>query len=149
MVTTKNKRREVYRNLNFRDEVVYSVRKNGIVEGHATCIIMESGQHPITFAVGPMGNQRVRDEKRKNVHAVIRGDVTQTVWHDSGDSPFFHWATERDGYQWVQVIYNPYKHKTFMSVDMDWDSPAPVLRPIFSAEKVAIRKDVWALVPIE
>jgi hypothetical protein len=146
-------RREVYRNLNFRDEVVYSVRKDGIVQGHATGIIMEGGQHPITFAVGPMGNQRVRDEKRKNVHAVIRGDVTHTVWYseESIVSDYWtpHFLQSRDGCRWVQVIYNPYKHKTFVSVEMDWDSPAPVFSPIFSAEKVVIRKEVWALVPIK
>ena len=73
-------KREVYRNLHFRDEIVYSVRKDGLVEGHAMMVIMDgSTKKPITFAVGPKGNQRVRDEQRKNVHAVIRGYIINAV----------------------------------------------------------------------
>ena len=64
----KEFRREVYRNLHWKNETVYSVRKNGLVEGHVYSIIMDGNtKHPVTFAVGPKGNQRVRDEKRKNV----------------------------------------------------------------------------------
>ena len=70
-------RRDVYRNLHFRDEVVYSVRKDGLIEGHALCHVMDG----VTFHVGPKGNQRVRNEQRKNVHAVIRGHVVNAVWH--------------------------------------------------------------------
>ena len=45
-------KREVYRNLHFRDEVVYSVLKGGLVEGHALCHVMDG----VTFSVGPKGN---------------------------------------------------------------------------------------------
>ena len=67
-------RREVYRNLRFKDDAVYSVRRDGLVEGHALQVVMDGcDDSPVTLAVGPKGNQRVRDEGRKNVHAVIRG----------------------------------------------------------------------------
>ena len=34
-------KREVYRNLRYRDEHVYSVRKDGLVEGTALCVVMD------------------------------------------------------------------------------------------------------------
>jgi len=151
-------KREIYRNLHFRDETVYSVRKDGIVEGHALTVILDgSAKHPITFAVGPKGNQRVRDEKRKNVHAVIRGHIVQAVWYDKDDMEHAldaceYWKEsemqELDGYEWKQVIYNPYKFKTFVTAeDWDFDDLNVITKPIFSARKVIIGKEVWALVP--
>jgi hypothetical protein len=142
-------KREVYRNLHFRDETVYSVRKDGLVEGHAMMIIMDgSTKRPITFAVGPKGNQRVRDEQRKNVHAVIRGYIVNAVWHDEDnvshalDACSYHKDIHmqyRDGYEWKKVTYNPYKYKTFVTVEDG--------QPILTARKVIIGKEVWAQVP--
>ena len=64
---------QVYRNLHRTTEEgthVYSVRNDkGIVVDHVTQIALSK---PI-LRVGPKGNQRVRDEKRKNVHAYIQG----------------------------------------------------------------------------
>ncbi len=37
----KEFRREVYRNLHWKNETVYSVRKNGLVQGHVYTIIMD------------------------------------------------------------------------------------------------------------
>ena len=91
MSITKNQskalfRREVYRNLHFRDETVYSVRKDGLVDGHALQVVMDGcDDSPVTFAVGPKGNQRVRDEERKNVHAVVRGYIMNAVWYPADD----------------------------------------------------------------
>ena len=77
----KGLKREVYRNLHFRDETIYSVRKDGLVEGHAMLVILDGNtMYPVTFAVGPKGNQRGRDEQRKKVHAVIRGAICNAVW---------------------------------------------------------------------
>ena len=155
-------RREVYRNLHFRNETIYSVRKcrDGLVEGHALTIILDGNtKYPVTFAVGVKGNQRVRDEQRKNVHAVIRGCMVNAVWayadmdpeeltHSKDACDYFKIEnmTERDGYEWKQVIYNPYKFKTFVSVDIDFDDNNPVFTPIFTARKVIIGKEVWAQV---
>jgi hypothetical protein len=140
-------KREVYRNLRFKDETVYSVRKDGLVEGHAMMIIMDgSTKRPITFAVGPKGNQRVRDEMKKNVHAVIRGYIVNAVWHDEDnmshaiDACSYHKDIHmqyRDGYEWKKVTYNPYKYKTFVTVEDG--------QPVFTARKVIVGKEVWAM----
>ena len=164
-------KREVYRNLHFRDEVVYSVRKDGLVEGHALCHVMDG----VTFSVGPKGNQRVRDEERKNVHAVIRGHVINAVWYDEEELDFAKSAAKdlaeiemcgvpvsqntdvsdlddprawEPMYKWVEVKYNPYKFKTFVAVDGD------KLTPIFNARKVVIysednKSKVMAMIPIK
>ena len=163
-------KREVYRNLHFRDDVVYSVRKDGLVEGHALCHVMDG----VTFSVGPKGNQRVRDEERKNVHAVIRGHVINAVWYDEDELDHHKSAAQQLAeiemcgvpvsrntnydqddprawepmYKWVEVKYNPYKFKTFVVVDGD------KLTPIFNARKVVIysednKSKVMAMIPIE
>ena len=164
-------KREVYRNLHFRDDVVYSVRKDGLVEGHALCHVMDG----VTFSVGPKGNQRVRDEERKNVHAVIRGHVINAVWYDEDELDYAKSAAEdlaaiemcgvpvsrntnvsdlddprawEPMYEWVEVKYNPYKFKTFVAVDGD------KLTPIFNARKVVIysednKSKVMAMIPIK
>ena len=142
-------KREVYRNLHFRDETVYSVRKDGIVEGHAMLVILDGNtKYPVTFAVGPKGNQRVRDEQRKNVHAVIRGAICNAVWYNEDelahciDACSYHkdlHFTPRDGYEWKKVTYNPYKYKTFVTVEDEL--------PVMTARKVIIGKTVWAQLP--
>ena len=64
---------QVYRNLHKTTKegtAVYSVRdEKGIVVDHVTEIALS---RPV-LRVGPKGNQRVRDEMRKNVHAYIQG----------------------------------------------------------------------------
>ena len=169
-------RREVYRNLNFRGETVYSVRKEGLVDGHALCVVMDGcGDSPVTFAVGSKGNQRVRNEQRKNVHAVIRGYLINAVWHpkDHGLEDFkdeMKWAKEAakgmEGMEWgvplsrntnisnlddprawsptcewKEVTYNPYKYRTFVTVEDE--------QPIFQARKVIIGPKVWAMLPLK
>ena len=149
--TVKNFRREVYRNLNFKDGVVYSVRKDGVVVGHALTIIMDGNtKYPVTFAVGPKGNQRVRDEQRKNVHAVIRGCIVNAVWayadmdknelaHAKDTCDYFKddfMQPRIDGYEWKQVTYEPYKYRTFVTVEDE--------QPIMTARKVVVGKEVWA-----
>ena len=167
-------RREVYRNLHFRDEVVYSVRKDGLIEGHALCHVMDG----VTFHVGPKGNQRVRDEQRKNVHAFIRGYVISTVWYDEEELDWAKSAAEDTAmiemcgvpvsrntnvsdlddprawepmYEWVEVKYNPYKFKSFVA---RWPNNGGNLAPIFEARKVVIyseagKSKVMAMVPIK
>ncbi len=161
----KQLRREVYRNLHWKDETVYSVRKcsDGLVEGHAYTIIMDGNtKNPVTFAVGPKGNQRVRDEQRKNVHAVIRGCMNNAVWayadmdafekghaEDACDYHKQQAMGDREGYVWREVLYNPYKYKTFVTRDTDpfRGSIEDKIEPIFTARKVIIGPKVWAQVP--
>ena len=171
-------RRDVYRNLHFKDEVVYSVRKDGLVEGHALCHVMDG----VTFHVGPKGNQRVRDEGRKNVHAVIRGHVINAVWYDKEELDFAKSAAKdlaaiemcgvpvsrntkisdpddprawEPMHEWVEVKYDPYKFKSFVTfVDLPFGSHEPEPRPIFEARKVVIysengKSKVMAMVPLQ
>jgi len=167
-------RRDVYRNLHFRDEVVYSVRKDRLVEGHALCHVMDG----VTFHVSLNGNRRVRDEKRKNVHAVIRGHVINAVWYDEDEMEWAKSAAEdlaaiemcgvpvsrntnvsdlddprawEPMYEWVEVKYNPYKFKSFVA---RWPNNGGNLSPIFEARKVVIyseagKSKVMAMVPIK
>ena len=156
--------REVYRNLHFRNEVVYSVRKDGLVEGHALCHVMDG----VTFHVGPKGNQRVRDEMKKNVHAVIRGYIQNAIWYpeDEDDLPYLkehaeglesvEWGvpvsrntkiSDLDDprawtpmFEWKEIAYNPYKYRTFVTVEDE--------EPIYQARKVIIGPKVWAMLPV-
>lgn len=156
-------KREVYRNLRYRDEAVYSVVKDGLVEGTALCVVMDgSTRKPIKFAVGPKGNQRVRDEGRKNVHARVRGYIINAVWrYDDMDASELGWALDaskdlkeremdtRDGYEWMEFAYNPYKWDTFVSIDTNpiRSSGENLIEPIFTARKVIISEKCWAQMP--
>ena len=125
---------QVYRNLHRTEEDgthVYSVRNDkGIVVDHVSEITLS---RPI-LRVGPKGNQRVRDEKRKNVHAYIQGmRMKESVIDDprSGEKKC----------EWQKITYNPYKHKSFVLVK---DESVAVREAWF----VEIRRDgVWAWLP--
>lgn len=56
------------------------------------------------FKVSQAGNQRVRDEGTKNVHAYVTGE-----WAWGNTAPPFS--------DWHDVKYNPYKHRQFMCDD--------------------------------
>ncbi len=128
------KKVQVYRNLHRTEEDgthVYSVRNDkGIVEDHVTTIALS---RPI-LRVGPKGNQRVRDEKRKNVHAYIQGmKMKESLIDDYG--------TGIELCEWQKITYNPYKHKSFVLVK---DESVAVREAWF----VEIRRDgVWAYLP--
>ena len=86
-----NKFVEVYRNLNGDKSSVWSIRQNGLVVAHATALTLARAMVRVSQA----GALRVRKERRKNVHAVIRGyfkEVPQSEF--SGVRP---------------VSYNPYR----------------------------------------
>jgi hypothetical protein len=163
-------KREVYRNLHFKPasehfDRVYSVRKEGLVEGHALMIILDgTTKKPVKFAVGPKGNQRVRDEKRKNVHAVIRGHIVNAVWYNADMDAFElghakdaceHFKAQhmdaREGYKWMEVKYDPYKYDTFVTRDTNpfRGGIEDKIEPIYTARKVIVGPKVWAQVPVE
>ena len=124
---------QVYRNLHRTEEDgthVYSVRNDkGIVVDHVTQIAISK---PI-LRVGPKGNQRVRDEKRKNVHAYIQGmRMRESVIDD---------PTSGCSGKWEKITYNPYLHKSFVLAQ---DQSVAVREAWF----VEIRRDgVWAFLP--
>ena len=98
---------QVYRNLTpkrdvkmvFGDKTVFSVKNDrGLVYDWVTKISL---LNPV-FRVGRKGNERVRKENRKNVHAYIQGERMK-----GNDST-------RRGNEWRKVTYNPYKHEHFV-----------------------------------
>lgn len=91
----------VYRNL--RDKC-YSVQKRQIgggwkVVAHASVVILKDA----SFNVSEKGNERVRKEGKKNVHAYVEG-----VWLSSGFGRSF---------PQVEIVYNPYQHTAFVRKD--------------------------------
>ena len=126
---------QVYRNLHKTLEdgtKVYSVKNDkGIVEDHVTEIAIAK---PI-LRVGPKGNKRVRDEKRKNVHAYNQGRRMRVSVFDDP-----HTGIPQG--QWQKITYNPYKHKSFVLVR---DESLAVREAWF----VEVRRDgVWAFLPV-
>ena len=87
---------EVYWNLH-KDK--FSVRDKGRVQRHADAVLMRN----VKFVVQPAGRAKVLLEQKKNVHAFVRGEVT----NNDGISPL-DWPSER-------VKYNPYNNMTFVS----------------------------------
>lgn len=95
---------EVYRNLKFRDKVVYSVRdaNTGLVLGHASNLLLGTCK----FVVKQTGRERVLREKKKNVHAWIEGSFG--IVH-VGDDKIFS--------EGIGVSYNPYTNSEFERMD--------------------------------
>ena len=87
------KKIEVYFNLHKK---TWSVRQSGRVVGHTDYIQVKNLQ----YVVSQKGNERVRREKKKNVHAFVRGYITDSL-------PLFP-------QQQKFVSYNPYKNSSFV-----------------------------------
>lgn len=87
-----NRRVRVYRNLH---KGCWSVEQNGVVVFHCDRL----GLSDCRFNVSKAGRERVRKEKKKNVHARISGYLSSYTYNGQG----------------VSVSYNPYTHDTFMS----------------------------------
>lgn len=110
-----NRKVFVYKNLH---KNCWSIKQDGLVKAHA----LELQLYSATIKVSRTGQARVRKEKRKNVHAGIRGylepyhmghDVNlneemsmfQRVWKDLPNS------------EMREITYNPYNHNSFVHVD--------------------------------
>lgn len=109
---------EVYRNLKFKDKIVYSVRdaQTGLVLGHASNLMLSGCK----FVVNQNGRDRVLRERKKNVHAWIEGRFG--VIH-AGDDRIFS--------EGIGVCYNPYTNNQFEKVNYGG--------PIFKANVVYIQ----------
>jgi len=111
----------VYRNLHFRNQVMWSLRevKSRKVIAREPVVVLED----CSFKVSEKGRQRVLREKRKNVHAGVQGTLIERT---------------RVGGKLVQITYDPYKYSSFVRVD--------TLEPVIEAKKVILRSDgVWAV----
>ncbi len=94
----KTKKVEVYFNLHKK---CWSIRQAGKPVVHSDFVEIKEPQ----FVVQQGGNARVRREKRKNVHAFVRGYLTDRV----GIFP----KSQK------LVTYNPYKHTSFVERGTD------------------------------
>lgn len=98
---------EIYYNLN---KHILSVRQKGIVIKHTPAAEVFNAK----FVVQPAGRKRVLREKRKNVHAFIRGTagrLSKTIL-----SQMLGRKYKVQG-NWVRVTYNPYKYNSFVEAD--------------------------------
>ena len=88
---------EVYRNLHTN---TWSVRdaKLRLVIDHPTKVLLKN----VKFVVSEAGRSRVLQQRRKNVHAVVRGELVHLP------------ATSPVSPAWLEVVYNPYKYSTFV-----------------------------------
>ena len=103
---------DIYRNLNIPkdDPCKWSVldRSNRkVVDRVQTAHVKD-----VKFVVQPAGRKRVLEEKRKNVHAFIRGELTDDRFMAVG---------------LIKVIYNPYESDHFIRTDTgeaiyEWDN---------------------------
>ena len=107
------KKVRVYRNLHRK---CISVRQGGIVKCWTTNIVLKDCK----FIISKAGQKRVRDEKRKNVHAFVEGYLV-----DVGE------ADKQAGFTWTESYYNPYFSDTFQERETG--------QPITSAKFV----DIW------
>jgi len=113
-----NNRVFVYRNLRFKDAVMWSLKsvKTGKVTGREPMVYLTD----CDFKVSKAGQERVRRERKKYVHAGVQGvpaPMDLGVWLDA----------------YVKVTYNPYKTDTFVRCDTG--------EAVFKAKKVLINKD--------
>ncbi len=92
-----NRKVRVYRNLHQRG-VVWSIRQDGLVVGHARSLLIS----PAKFIVSEAVRQRAIREKKKRVHAFVEGMIVGI----SDEKPLP-----------VKVTYNPFKYSTFVTVE--------------------------------
>ena len=94
---------EVYLNLHKKDgdgNAWYSVRQGRAVVAHTDAIALID----VTFIVNEAGRDRVRAEKRKNVHAWLLGYIPPE-------------PIESDMWHHAAITYNPYRDDYFMIGD--------------------------------
>lgn len=121
---------EAYYNLHRK---CLSYRPSGGRVRHAHTLLLNN----VRFSVQPAGRAKVLLEKRKNVHAFVRGEVAfirNDITEDDGDITVG--TMERHGYR--PITYNPYKYDSFVYADTG--------ERIDSARQVAIiDRNIWQI----
>lgn len=106
----KTKPIDVYYNLHKKKLSLRSRSKNRRVIAHRDSILMTD----CSFVVSEAGRQRVLRERRKNVHAVVRGEwVEEFDWGRFGQGKLFPADLSLDDMHLVK--YNPYRGSTFVT----------------------------------
>jgi len=98
------KKVRVYRNLH-KDCV--SVKQDGLVKCHTTNVVLKDCK----FIVSEAGQRRVRNEKKKNVHAFVEGFVVDARRTD-----------ELGDFGWKSVYYNPYETDHWQLTNEPYDA---------------------------
>ena len=119
----RGQRVEVFWNLH---KHLFSVRalagaEKGRVLLHAHTVCIKKPQ----FVVQPGGRARVLREKRKNVHAFVRGTLVGVDEVALGYTPEDNWN---------RITYNPYRDTTFV-----WEDRSNKLHPLNFAEIITAR----------
>ena len=96
----RSKRVYVYFNLHKK---CWSVRQSGRIVDHTNCVLLRDCR----FLVSQAGRKKVLQEKRKNVHAGVSGYLIDAI-------PYRRRSVS-------EIIYNPYKHETFVSREDPFD----------------------------
>ncbi len=89
-----------------------------------------------TFWVSEAGRKRVLSEKRKNVHAMVRGTLVRFNKDDGSIYPAPDMSRS--------VRYNPYKSSTFVLESGDPIRHSP--RVVFNSD--GMNHQVWAVLPV-
>lgn len=97
---------EVYRNLHKK---VWSVRQSGLVVAHTWNILLKQ----VEYKVSETGRKRVLIEQRKNVHAVVRGLITD--YSDIQAAYIGLGLSDDDVMPHCYLTYNPYKYSSFVN----------------------------------
>ena len=102
---------DIYRNLNVPKE---QLEKWSILDRSTRRVVDITHSalvKNVKFIVQPAGRKRVLEEKRKNVHAFVRGDLIENPWW------FALKETLEEDHYLTKVSYNPYKADHFIRED--------------------------------
>ena len=89
-----------------RHKSTFSIRHKGKVIEHTDTVVIKNPR----FVVNESGRNRVLREKKKNVHAFVRGEYYTKE----------HKLNVLDGKKyWKGIYYNPYKHGSFVYLETD------------------------------
>ena len=121
-----NKRCQVYRNLH---KNCFSIRQDGRVVAHAQSVALKDCR----FLVGKAGQEKVRREKKKNVHATISGFIDRHTFVEYAQNFFDRYEDHGHAY------YNPYKTDNWQDIETkeDVDSAEYVWLNLDSSKPVA------------
>lgn len=98
----------------------------GRVIGYATALELSA----CTFRVSEAGRQRVLREKRKNVHATVRGRLVSACMDGEVSKSMTDMVQEILGAGGAVAYYSPYRTPTFINQQ--------TRQPIYAASKVVI-----------
>ena len=101
---------EAYYNLHKK---CLSYRPSGGKVRHADALFL----YNVRFAVQPAGREKVLREKRKNVHAFVRGEISDVNQSYETGEMFDLTPEDMQRHGFRPITYNPYKYDSFVYAD--------------------------------